>query len=130
VTSQPGSGVGVSAVTTVMWSGGAWSTGLFDVCSDKKVCACGSLCTPCLECSLAQRAGDCLCLPLLPGSSLALRVGARERYRIRGTIYEDWIAVYCCWPFAVCQVARELKRRAVTQICEVNAIPVAEDVLV
>ncbi|XP_025918938.1 PLAC8-like protein 1 isoform X3 [Apteryx rowi] len=118
VTTQPASKVGMSAITTIMWTGGDWSTGLFDVCSDKMICVCGTLCSPCLECSLARRYGECLCFPLLPGSTLALRVGARERYKIRGTICEDWIAVYCCWPFAVCQVARELKRRAMTQICE------------
>ncbi|XP_064377259.1 PLAC8-like protein 1 [Dromaius novaehollandiae] len=130
VTTQPAGTVGMSAITTVMWTGGGWSTGLFDVCSDKKICVCGALCSPCLECSLAPRAGECLCFPLLPGSTLALRVGTREKYKIQGTIYEDWIAVYCCWPFAVCQVARELKRRAMTQICEINATPLAEDVLV
>lgn len=45
----------------------------------------------------------------------------------QGTLCEDWMAVHCCWPFAVCQAARELKRRATTQIYEVNAAPAAID---
>ncbi|TFK10963.1 hydroxyacylglutathione hydrolase-like protein [Platysternon megacephalum] len=130
VTTQPTRGVGTSTVTTVIRTGGDWTTGLFGICSDKSVCVCGALCSPCLECNLARHYGECLCFPLLPGSTLALRVGAREKYKIRGTLCEDWIAVHCCWPFAVCQVARELKRRATTQIYEINTAPTAKDTLV
>nr|XP_056703765.1 PLAC8-like protein 1 [Euleptes europaea] len=113
-------------------AGGNWSTGLFDVCSDKRVCACGSVCSLCLECSIASRYGECFCFPLLLGSTLALRVGTRERYKIHGTLCEDWMAVHCCWPFAVCQVAREMKRRPVFQVCEINpssSPPLVKDAL-
>uniref|UniRef100_A0A7M4EL76 PLAC8 like 1 n=2 Tax=Crocodylus porosus TaxID=8502 RepID=A0A7M4EL76_CROPO len=127
VTTQPTSRASMSTITTVVQTGGDWTTGLFGVCSDKRVCVCGALCCPCLECNLARHYGECLCFPLLPGSTLALRVGVRERHRIRGTLCEDWMAVHCCWPFAVCQAARELKRRATTQIYEVNAAPAAID---
>ncbi|XP_030429264.1 PLAC8-like protein 1 [Gopherus evgoodei] len=130
VTTQPTRGVGMSTVATVVRTGGDWTTGLFGICSDKSVCVCGALCSPCLECSLARHYGECLCFPLLPGSTLAMRVGAREKYKIRGTLCEDWMAVHCCWPFAVCQVARELKRRATTQIYEINTAPTAKDTLV
>uniref|UniRef100_A0A8C8RSQ2 PLAC8 like 1 n=1 Tax=Pelusios castaneus TaxID=367368 RepID=A0A8C8RSQ2_9SAUR len=128
VTTQPNRGVGTSTITTVIRSGGDWTTGLFGICSDKSIC--GAFCSPCLECNLARRYGECLCFPLLPGSTLALRVGAREKHRIRGTLCEDWLAVHCCWPFAVCQVARELKRRATPQIYEINTAPTVKDTLV
>ncbi|XP_044884224.1 PLAC8-like protein 1 isoform X1 [Mauremys mutica] len=141
VTTQPTRGVGLSTVATVIQTGGDWTTGLFGICSDKSVYlsppsnqpdngVCGALCSSCLECSLARHYGECLCFPLLPGSTLAMRVGAREKYKIRGTLCEDWMAVHCCWPFAVCQVARELKRRATTQIYEINTAPTAKDTLV
>uniref|UniRef100_A0A8D0HCT3 PLAC8 like 1 n=1 Tax=Sphenodon punctatus TaxID=8508 RepID=A0A8D0HCT3_SPHPU len=132
VMTQPAPGAfSTSTITTVMRTGGDWSTGLFSVCSDKKVCMCGAFCSLCLECCLARRYGECMCFPLLPGSTLALRVGTRERHRIHGTLCEDWMAVQCCWPFAICQVVRELKRRrATTQIYEVNAATSDKDALV
>ncbi|XP_066469016.1 PLAC8-like protein 1 [Tiliqua scincoides] len=124
VVSQPiPSCAAASSITTIVCTGGNWSTGLFDVCSDKTVCACGSLCCLCLECSLASRYGECFCFPLLLGSTLALRVGTRERHKIRGTLCEDWMAVHCCWPFAVCQIAREMKRRPIFQVYEAHASP-------
>ncbi|XP_061477892.1 PLAC8-like protein 1 [Rhineura floridana] len=124
VTTQPAPTRGVTtSITTIMRTGGNWSTGLFDVCSDMRVCVCGSLCSPCLECSLASRFGECFCFPLLMGSTLALRVGTRERHKIRGTLCEDWMAVHCCWPFAVCQMAREMKRRPVFQVYEMYPSP-------
>ncbi|XP_062825444.1 PLAC8-like protein 1 [Anolis carolinensis] len=121
VTTQPSpAGAATSSITTIIHTGGNWSTGLFDVCSDKKVCVCGSLCCPILECSLASRHGECFCFPLLQGSTMALRAGIRERYRIHGTLCEDWMAVHCCWPFAVCQMAREMKRRPIFQLYKVH----------
>ncbi|XP_077180444.1 PLAC8-like protein 1 isoform X2 [Paroedura picta] len=81
---------------------------------------CGLLCSLCLECSVASRYGECFCFPLLWGSTLAVRVGTRERYKIHGTLCEDWMAVHCCWPFAVCQVAREMKRRPSLRVYEIN----------
>ncbi|XP_074866101.1 PLAC8-like protein 1 [Carettochelys insculpta] len=130
VTTQPTRGVHMSTIMAVIRTGGNWTTGLFDICSDKSVCVCGALCSPCLECNLARHYGECPCFPLLLGSTLALRVGTREKYKIRGTLCEDWLAVHCCWPFAICQVARELKRRAKTPICEINTAPTAKDTLV
>nr|XP_020662116.1 PLAC8-like protein 1 [Pogona vitticeps] len=89
VTTQPlPTGAIVSSITTIVSTGGNWSTGLFDVCSDKRICVCGALCSPCLECSLASRHGECFCFPLLLGSTLALRVSTRERHKIRGGLTE------------------------------------------
>ncbi|RXM93113.1 Leucine--tRNA ligase, cytoplasmic [Acipenser ruthenus] len=80
----------------------------------------GTMCPACLELNLSHQYGECLCLPLLPGSTFALRVGIREKYKIRGSVCEDWTAVYCCWPFAVCQMVRELKTRIKSQIFQVS----------
>ncbi|XP_062979364.1 PLAC8-like protein 1 [Elgaria multicarinata webbii] len=126
VTTQPcpaSAAAATSSVTTILRTGGNWSTGLFDICSDKGVCVYGSLCSLCLECGLASRYGECFCFPLLLGSTMALRVGTRGRHRIRGTLCEDWMAVHCCWPFVICQMAREMKRRPTFQVYEIHQSP-------
>nr|XP_036871798.1 PLAC8-like protein 1 [Manis javanica] len=126
VVKQPVQGAGGRTMLTIVQAGGDWSTGLFSICSDRRICFCGLLCPLCLECDVARHHGECFCWPLLPGSTFALRVGTRERHKIRGTLCEDWLAVHCCWPFAICQVARELKKRA-SQLYEVYAAPPARD---
>ncbi|XP_047462160.1 PLAC8-like protein 1 [Mugil cephalus] len=120
VLTQPGMGVTTTTITTITQTGGGWSTGLFDVCGDKTTCVLGALVPCCLDLSLAQQYGECLCLPLLPGSTFAMRVGIRERYKIRGSVCEDWTTVYCCYPLAVCQMIRETKRRMKTQTYHVS----------
>ncbi|XP_060792522.1 PLAC8-like protein 1 isoform X3 [Neoarius graeffei] len=83
VLTQPGLGVTTTTVTTITQTGGDWSTGLFDVCDDVGTCLVG-VCMPCcLEVSLAHQYGECLCLPLLPASTFAMRVAIRERFKIR-----------------------------------------------
>ena len=47
----------------------------------------GGLVPCCLDLSLAHQYGECLCMPLLPGSTFAIRVGIRERYKIRVSVY-------------------------------------------
>ncbi|XP_031725002.1 cornifelin isoform X2 [Anarrhichthys ocellatus] len=111
---QPGLGITTTTITTITQTGGDWSTGLFDVCGDKTTCVLGALVPCCLDLSLAHQYGECLCMPLLPGSTFAMRVGIRERYKIRGSVCEDWTTVYCCYPLAVCQMIREMKRRMKT----------------
>ncbi|XP_041656675.1 cornifelin homolog B [Cheilinus undulatus] len=120
VLTQPGLGVTTTTITTITQTGGDWSTSLFDVCGDKTTCILGALVPCCLDLSLAHQYGECLCLPLLPGSTFALRVGIRERYKIRGSVCEDWTTVYCCYPLAVCQMIREMKRRMKTQTYQVS----------
>lgn len=44
---------------------------------------CGLFCPMCLECDIARHYGECFCWPLLPGSTFALRIGTRERHKIR-----------------------------------------------
>ncbi|XP_048850935.1 PLAC8-like protein 1 [Brienomyrus brachyistius] len=120
VIEQPGLGVTTTTVTTITQTGGEWSTGLFNVCGDMTTCLLGAAFPCCLDLSLAHQYGECLCLPLLPGSTLAMRVGIRERFKIRGSVCEDWLAVYCCYPLAVCQMIREVKRRLRSQMYQVS----------
>ncbi|XP_026183876.1 PLAC8-like protein 1 [Mastacembelus armatus] len=120
VLTQPGLGVTRTTITTITQTGGDWSTGLFDVCNDKTTCVLGAMVPCCLELSVAHQYGECLCLPLLPGSTFAIRVGIRERYKIRGTVCEDWTTVHCCYPLAVCQMIREMKLRMKTQTYHVS----------
>ncbi|KAF7206201.1 PLAC8-like 1 [Nothobranchius furzeri] len=117
---QPGLGVTTTTITTVTQTGGDWSTSLFNVCGDKTSCILGALMPVCLDLSLAHHYGECLCIPLLPGSTLAMRVGIRERYKIRGSVCEDWTAVCFCYPLALCQMIREMNRRMKMQTYHVS----------
>lgn len=49
----------------------------------------GALMPCCLDLNLAHQYGECLCMPLLPGSTFAMRVGMRERYKIRVSAHEE-----------------------------------------
>ncbi|KAM5299389.1 PLAC8-like protein 1 [Ctenodactylus gundi] len=118
-----------TTVTAIVQTGGDWSTGLFSVCRDRRICICGLCCPICLECDIARHYGECVCWPLLPGSTFALRIGTRERHKIQGTLCEDWLVVHFCWPFSICQVARELKMRT-SQLYEICAVPLTKDTLV
>ncbi|RXN26704.1 leucine--tRNA cytoplasmic [Labeo rohita] len=83
VVTQPGLGVTTTTVTTITQTGGDWSSGLFNVCGDTSTCLMGAFVPCCLDLSLAHQYGECMCLPLLPGSTFAMRVGIRERFKIR-----------------------------------------------
>ncbi|XP_035034670.1 PLAC8-like protein 1 isoform X1 [Hippoglossus stenolepis] len=150
ILTQPGLGVTTTTITTITQTGGGWSSGLFDICGDKTSCVLGALVPCCLDLSLAHQYGECLWTPLLPGSTFAMRVGIRERYKIRGSgrvpccvvssasslrvcfcvrpvrvcpqgsVCEDWTTVCCCYPLAVCQMIREMKRRMKTQTYHVS----------
>ncbi|PIO11793.1 hypothetical protein AB205_0047710, partial [Aquarana catesbeiana] len=100
---------------------------------------CGTF-VPCiLACKIASDYGECCCLPILGGATLAMRTGIRERYHIpvrvrlsirhkvissvftikifssvfflQGSICNDWVRLVFCGPCALCQMARELKAR-------------------
>ncbi|XP_054423912.1 PLAC8-like protein 1 [Pteronotus mesoamericanus] len=130
VVKQPTRGARSRTTTTaIVQTGGDWSTGLFSVCRDRRICFCGLFCPMCLECDIARHYGECFCWPLLPGSTFALRVGTRERHKIWGTLCEDWLAVHCCWPFSICQLARELKTRT-SQLYEISTAPSTKDVFI
>ncbi|XP_043769072.1 PLAC8-like protein 1 [Cervus elaphus] len=130
VVRQPVRGAsGRTAITAIVRTGGDWNTGLFSVCRDKRICFCGLFCPLCLECDIARHYGECFCWPLLPGSTFALRIGTRERHKIQGTLCEDWLAVYCCWPCSICQVARELKVRT-SQLYEIYTAPLTKETFI
>ncbi|XP_053703583.1 PLAC8-like protein 1 isoform X1 [Synchiropus splendidus] len=121
VLTQPGLGITTTTVTTITQTGGDWSTGLLDVCADRNTCIVGGLVPCCLDLNLAHHFGECLCLPLLPGSTFAMRVGIRERYKIRqGSVCEDWASVCCCYCPALCQMSRETKLRMKTRTYHVT----------
>ncbi|XP_043929138.1 cornifelin-like [Protopterus annectens] len=103
---------------TIMVQENDWSSGICDCCDDMKICCCAFWCLPCFACSTADRFGECLCLPLLdytsghiPAVSLSIRVAARERYRIKGSICNDCCMICWCNWCSWCQVAREIKAR-------------------
>ncbi|XP_051902610.1 PLAC8-like protein 1 [Hippocampus zosterae] len=117
---QPGLGIATTTATTITQTGGDWSSGLFDICGDKCTCVVGAVAPCCLDLSLANLFGECLCFPLLPGSTFAMRVALRERYKIRGNMCNDWSAVCCCYSLAVCQMVREMKRRTLARTYHVS----------
>ncbi|XP_016123159.1 glutaredoxin domain-containing cysteine-rich protein 2-like [Sinocyclocheilus grahami] len=88
VLTQPGLGVTTTTVTTITQTGGDWSTGLFDVCADTSTFLMGAFVPCCLDLSLAHQYGECMCLPLLPGSTFAMRAGIRERFKIRAPVLD------------------------------------------
>ncbi|XP_064425711.1 cornifelin homolog [Latimeria chalumnae] len=89
----------------------SWSSGLCDCCADMSICLCGVFLPCILACRVAQDFEECCCVAFLPGSLLAMRTGIRERYHISGSVCDDWVAMCCCGPCSLCQMARELTRR-------------------
>ncbi|NXP82554.1 PLAC8 protein, partial [Ramphastos sulfuratus] len=86
---------------------GEWQTGMMDCCSDCGVCLCGMFCYLCLGCQVAGDMDECC----MCGSSVAMRTLYRTKYRIPGSILNDWCAVACCPVCALCQLKRDIKRR-------------------
>ncbi|KAK2900187.1 hypothetical protein Q8A73_013316 [Channa argus] len=95
---------------------GTWSSGVFDCWDDTEICCLGFWCGPCLACKVAEVFGECLCLPLLnvlsggfPLFCVTIRSSMRERYHIKGSIFEDWVLASFCTLCSLCQLAREMK---------------------
>uniref|UniRef100_A0A096LU51 Plac8 onzin related protein 6 n=1 Tax=Poecilia formosa TaxID=48698 RepID=A0A096LU51_POEFO len=105
-----------------------WNSDLLSCCDDMKSCCYGLWCCPCLACTVSGLFGQNRCLPLcdicspavmsafgiplcVPPAGLALRVGIRQKYEIKGSLCKDiatsCICVWCSW----CQLHRELKYR-------------------
>ncbi|XP_041093252.1 cornifelin-like [Polyodon spathula] len=105
-----------------------WSSGTCDCCDDMTICCCGFWCLPCLECHTASEFGECCCLPLLvPATSLVMRTGVRERYKIQGSILDDCCMLCWCYALTVCQTAREIKKRkGVTAVSTCNYTQVTQ----
>lgn len=60
-----------------------------------------------------------LCL-LVCASSTCVCMYAFLRVHPQGSACEDWTAVCCCYPLAVCQMIREMKLRMKTQTYHVS----------
>uniref|UniRef100_A0A3B5LTZ3 Plac8 onzin related protein 6 n=1 Tax=Xiphophorus couchianus TaxID=32473 RepID=A0A3B5LTZ3_9TELE len=107
-------------------AGEDWNSGLFSCCDDIKSCCYGFWCCPCLACTVSGLFGQNRCLPLcdicspavmsafgiplcVPPAGLALRVGIRQKYEIKGSLFRDIFAscfcVWCSW----CQMHCKLK---------------------
>ncbi|XP_073426858.1 uncharacterized protein [Dendrobates tinctorius] len=89
----------------------SWSTGLFQCLEDIPICILGCICPFFLPCYLSALFGEMCCFGMLPGSMFALRTGVRERYKIPGSLLNDYCAICCCLVCALCQIAREIKGR-------------------
>ncbi|KAJ3585047.1 hypothetical protein NHX12_013770 [Muraenolepis orangiensis] len=95
-----------------------WSSGICDCFDDLPQCCLAFWCLPCFTCKTSYEAGECVCLPLLdvfgliPPITTALRVSVRHRYGIEDTVCHDCVLACCCMPCTWCQIARELKTRA------------------
>ncbi|XP_072283196.1 uncharacterized protein [Pyxicephalus adspersus] len=89
----------------------SWSSSLLQCCDDIPICLLGCCCSFFFPCYLSSMFGESCCLGVLPGAMFALRTGMRERYRIPGSLLNDYCAVCCCLPCALCQMAREMKGR-------------------
>ncbi|XP_067318072.1 cornifelin homolog [Anolis sagrei] len=108
ISSQPQGGMTTSYTFS---SQGAWGSDLCDCCGDMGACLCATF-VPCVfACRVAEQAGECCCLPYLPGSLVALRTGVRERYHIEGSICSDWVVMSCCPLCGLCQLSRELNNK-------------------
>uniref|UniRef100_A0A3P8YTA4 Plac8 onzin related protein 1 n=1 Tax=Esox lucius TaxID=8010 RepID=A0A3P8YTA4_ESOLU len=97
-----------------------WSTGLCNCCSDICTCCSATWCFPVLQCQTAAQFGWCMCLPMLDpctccAISCCLRSSMRERYGIRGSLCADVGCVLCCYTLTWCQMAREVKRQAMSR---------------
>uniref|UniRef100_A0A8C5JIZ0 PLAC8 protein n=1 Tax=Junco hyemalis TaxID=40217 RepID=A0A8C5JIZ0_JUNHY len=53
----------------------------------------------------------CLCV-----SSVAMRILYRTRYNIPGSILQDFCSIWCCTPWALCQLKRDINCRRATGI--------------
>ncbi|XP_060783706.1 cornifelin homolog B-like [Neoarius graeffei] len=94
-----------------------WSTGICDCCQNVPECCFSFWCFPCFACMTAKKAGECLCLPMLdfsgciPPITLAMRATMRQRYGIEGSICNDCVYSYFCFPCVWCQMSREMNLR-------------------
>ncbi|XP_077312740.1 uncharacterized protein LOC143933658 [Lithobates pipiens] len=89
----------------------SWGTGLLQCCDDIPICLLGCCCSCIFPCYLSSLFGEGCCFGMLPGAMCLLRTGVRERYRIPGSLFNDYCTVCCCLACALCQMGREIKGR-------------------
>ncbi|XP_061817610.1 cornifelin homolog B [Nerophis lumbriciformis] len=98
-----------------------WGSGICDCCHDVPMCCFAFWCFPCFTCIKARNYGECLCLPLVdfflrgcvPAITMSMRVSMRQRYGIRGTMFDDCVCATFCQPCVWCQMAREMNEREI-----------------
>lgn len=87
-----------------------WTTGLFDICSDVRICVCSFFCFRFYGCRVAKDMDEHMCVPCcVPMWLLALRTKMRVKQNIAGSVMHDCCVVVCCPSCALCQLAREFK---------------------
>ncbi|XP_005999175.2 cornifelin homolog B-like [Latimeria chalumnae] len=90
---------------------GAWKSGVFDCQQDMSIFLCGAL-VPCLlGFQVAKDYGESLWSGCFIDCIVAMRTGIRERYKIEGSVCNDCLMTYFCFPCVLCQMARELQSR-------------------
>ncbi|KAK1800720.1 hypothetical protein P4O66_005911, partial [Electrophorus voltai] len=103
-----------------------WSSGLCQCCEDMDSCCYAYWCCPCFACSTTSEFREAMCLPLIdilgpglleasgmavcvPPVTLSMRAAVRNKYEIRGSMFEDiMISCFCIW-CSWCQMHREIK---------------------
>ncbi|XP_076875531.1 placenta-specific gene 8 protein-like [Brachyhypopomus gauderio] len=103
-----------------------WNSGLCDCCMEMKSCCYAFWCCPCFACSTTADFGEGLCLPLIdilgpgmlaacgvavcvPPVTLSMRTAVRNKYGIKGSLFEDIMISCCCIWCSWCQMHREIK---------------------
>ncbi|CAL8340415.1 unnamed protein product [Gadus morhua 'NCC'] len=108
ISSQPQ----VSVTSYSVTSGSTdWSSNSCDCFEDCGICLCATFIPCILAIQVAQDNGDSCCVPFLPGAMIALRTSMRGRYRISGSVCDDWVVMACLPLCGLCQMAREQKMR-------------------
>ena len=77
------------------------------------VCTCAASVFVCMRVCVCGCVHACVCV------CMCVRVPVLH-VSPQGSVCEDWTTVYCCYPLAVCQMIREMKRRMKTQTYHVS----------
>ncbi|KAM5132485.1 uncharacterized protein ACMZJ9_019273 isoform 1-T2 [Mantella aurantiaca] len=89
----------------------SWGSDLLSCYDDIPTCLWGCFCSCILPCYLSSMYGESCCFGWLPGAVCLLRAALRERYKIPGSLLNDYCTMCCCSICALCQMCREMKAR-------------------
>ena len=90
-----------------------WPSGLFGCCSDIGICCRGMSCIKCLQADNWARVNDrdCSCWDFFCGvSEFLTRSILRTKLRMEQAHCSDCLVLSCCYPLALCQDARNIKK--------------------
>jgi len=107
-TTQPVALIEVTQIAKKQHVRRAWSTGLFDCCSEFGNCAFAFFCPCIFQCTLMQTAGESCCAACC-GGLVPLRTKIRTERGIEGSIVYDICSVACCPCCAMVQMQEEMK---------------------